>query len=105
MSQTETFWKALDQPALFLILQTGDLMTTLTGLSVGLGEANPAIRAFFPLLGPIEGLVLAKVTLAYICYLAVVKLDPEKFWFVNTISACVVIWNLVMITARLYQLI
>lgn len=52
------------------MLQALDVLTTLAGFTCGLGEANPAINQFFPAMGPLAGLLLAKsLTVIFSCWI------------------------------------
>ena len=49
------------QLTVFAALQGLDVMTTILGLAFGASEANIVIAHFFPMLGPVPGLLVGKL--------------------------------------------
>jgi hypothetical protein len=92
----------------FATLQVFDVVTTLVGFGIGLGEANPAIGHFLPSLGPLVGLMVGKlltvsVIIGYM--MSRPKANTDKGWnFINAGFALVVSWNLIAISIRLLGL-
>ena len=85
--------------SVFCFLQAADLATTVVTLKLGGVENNPLIR-FFMMVGPLVGLVLAKLVVLLVgagC-VASGRLNPLRR--ANVAFAVVVGWNLVVI-ARL----
>jgi len=87
----------------FAMLQALDVMTTLAGFTCGLGEANPAISHFFPAMGPLAGLVLAKILTVSLIVGFMAYRRIEKWSFVNTCFSLLVIWNSALILLRLFH--
>jgi hypothetical protein len=91
----------------FVFLQALDVMTTLTGFSCGLGEANPVISRFFPALGLLSGLLVGKLLMVLVIVGFMTlrsSVNTEKGWrFVNTLFSLLVIWNSTLILLRLFH--
>jgi hypothetical protein len=85
------------------MLQALDVLTTLVGFACGLNEANPAISYFFPAMGSLVGLVLAKLLMISLVVGFMWYRRIEKWSFVNTCFSLLVIWNSVLILLRLFH--
>lgn len=84
---------------IFVTLQVADLGTTAAVLRLGGVEENPLVKHFMAL-GPLEGLILAKlvsVTIGVACFL---KTKHRALRLANIVFAAIVAWNLSII-ARL----
>jgi len=83
--------------AFFLLLQLCDVVTTLVGFKLGLGEGNPVVRSILPAMGPIWG-VLATKTMALSLVLACLLLKRKRtISKINRWYIAVVCWNFVNI--------
>jgi hypothetical protein len=96
------------QLVVFAGLQGLDVMTTIAGLAFGAGEANFVIARFFPMLGPVSGLIVGKLLTVALIF-ALLRFKPgantKNGWSVmNAGFGLVVLSNLVVlarIAARL----
>jgi len=80
--------------ALFLYLQLLDVLTTLTGFSLGAGEASPFVRLLIQW-GPLAGIVASKVgaiALAVFCY---ATRRPHLLRWINFWYAALILWNII----------
>lgn len=82
---------------IFIVLQLCDVLTTLVALSIGLQEANPILRSFFPLFGHNAGLIIAKTMFCvlFVCYFS--RLKTINLKFVNLAFAVIVVWNMAVL--------
>ena len=81
---------------LFLYLQLLDVLTTLTGFSLGVGEGSPFVRLLLQW-GPVAGLIASKagaLAVAAICY---VLRKPHLLRWINYWYAGLVTWNIVVV--------
>jgi hypothetical protein len=82
---------------LFIGLQTLDVLTTWTGLRLGLGEASPTVRLFLGWAhGPLAGLILSK-SIAFGLLVALMTRKPSALRLVNVWYTVLVAWNLTLI--------
>jgi hypothetical protein len=82
---------------LFLALQIADVLTTLVGFSLGLGEASPFVRMLLGV-GPIPGLLITKAVVLMLCMGLLItgrSLQKANVWFCLLVG-----WNLVLIFIR-----
>ena len=89
--------KAVDQRHYFLFLQFADVLTTLFAFSIGLGEANPVLRWFFPIFGPVMGLVVGKLLTVMVMMAFMMTRKTPNWNFVNKCFLVVVGWNITII--------
>lgn len=82
--------------ALFAVLQLLDVGLTLTIISLGGYEANP-LMAWLVRIGPAQGLILGKL-LAFGLFLALYRYRPAGVLKIQAFYACVVLWNLTVLT-------
>jgi hypothetical protein len=82
--------------AVFFSLQALDVLTTLIGLRLGAAEASMFVNRLIRL-GPLPGLLLAKVFAVLLLMTAVRYHRQRLIVFLNYWFALVVTWNLVMI--------
>lgn len=89
------------QLAVFATLQGLDVATTIVGLAFGASEANFVIARFFPMLGEVPGLLVAKLlTVALIFSLMRFKpgANTKNGWrFVNVGFGLVIVSNLTVL--------
>jgi hypothetical protein len=79
--------------AFFVILQLFDVVTTLLGFELGLGEGNPVVRSILPAMGPVWGILTTKIAalaLVALCILLNRKTVVSK---INHWYAALILWN------------
>ncbi len=84
---------------LFLVLQVLDLATTLLGLQLGLAEASPAVRLMMKI-GPVAGILLAKTIAIALLGLCIWLQRPRTIRRANYFFVALVIWNSLLVSAR-----
>ncbi|HUQ90589.1 MAG TPA: DUF5658 family protein [Bryobacteraceae bacterium] len=84
----------------FLYVQLLDVLTTMIGLYIGLGEASPFIRQLMRF-GPHAGLLGSKVIAVLLGALCVWKRRLRVIKMINYWYAALVVWNLQLILAVL----
>ncbi|MBI4908507.1 MAG: hypothetical protein HY820_33115 [Acidobacteria bacterium] len=87
----------------FLYLQVLDVLTTMVGLRMGLGEASPFIRWLMDL-GPFPGLMASKVIAAVLCGFCVWQRRHHIIRLINYWYAALVVWNLCLILTVLSRM-
>jgi Domain of unknown function (DUF5658) len=107
--------KKLSQPrtkrqlAVFAVLQGLDVLTTIAGLAFGASEANFIIARFFPMLGAVPGLLVAKLlTVALIFALMHFKpgANTKNGWrAVNVGFGLVIVSNFVVLARIAFHLV
>lgn len=85
--------------AVFLLLQLADFMTTVATLRLGGAEMNPLVHLFMSI-GPVTGLILAKVAVIPLAIGCFFLNKPRALQRANVVFACIVVWNISVI-ARL----
>ncbi|HYM05245.1 MAG TPA: DUF5658 family protein [Terriglobales bacterium] len=83
----------------FFFLQAADLATTAVALNLGGVENNPLVRVFM-WMGPLAGLIAAKVVVLLVAAACAVSRQHRPLRFANAAFAGIVVWNLSVI-ARL----
>ncbi len=87
-----------------MLLQVFDVLSTMVGFAMGLGEANPFLRNLIPTLGPLMALVIGKLlasTILLVVGLYVGFRGRNVNWkFLNIAFAGVVLWNLGILAIR-----
>ena len=83
----------------FFVLQLADSATTLLALRLGGTENNPLIHMFMSI-GPVAGLILAKVLVLLIAFGCVLSSRARALRHANIAFTGIVAWNLIVI-ARL----
>jgi hypothetical protein len=86
---------------IFVLLQAADLITTAVALELGGAERNPIVLHLMGV-GPVGGVVLAKVISLSIGIGCVLASRPRALQIANVVFAGIVIWNLSIIV-RLVQ--
>lgn len=84
---------------IFAFLQLADLGTTVAVFKHGGMEKNPLIQHFMTV-GPVLGVILAKVIALAIGIGCFMMAKYRALWMANLFFACIVVWNL-SILARL----
>jgi hypothetical protein len=84
---------------LFLFLQLLDVLTTILGLRLGLGEASPFIR-FLMNMGPLAGLLASKVVAVVLGGICVYLGRFHVIRWINYWYAALVMWNMALILSR-----
>ncbi len=90
----------LFQIEVFLYLQLLDVMTTLIGIRIGLGEASPFVR-YLMQLGPAEGLALSKLVAILLCGACLWLNKRRLVRWINYGYAGLVVWNMSLIVGVL----
>ena len=81
---------------IFLYLQVLDLLTTLIGFRIGLGEASPFVRLLIGF-GPVAGVMASKaIAIGLAAYCLLNKRERVIRW-INYWYAALVVWNLTLI--------
>lgn len=80
----------------FFSLQALDVVTTLLGLRLGAGEASFFVGRLIKL-GPLEGLIIAKVFAIILVTAALAFHRPRVVVFLNYWFAALITWNLITI--------
>jgi hypothetical protein len=83
--------------ALFVLLQVLDLMTTMIGLRLGAGEANPWVVGLMRVHNPLVCLMVAKAAALGWGVLCLIRKKPLAIRIVNYMFAGLVMWNLFVI--------
>ena len=81
---------------LFLLLQLLDVLTTLIGLRLGLGEASPFIRYLLQL-GPMAGLLASKMVAISLAGFCAWSGRHQVIRYVNCWYGTLVVWNVALI--------
>jgi hypothetical protein len=77
-----------------VLLQLADLLTTLYVFHLGGYEANPIVAHVLPVLGPTQGLIVAKIIAIVIVY----RLRSPRLVIAGVgLMSCVVGWNALLI--------
>ncbi len=84
----------------FVYLQLLDLMTTVLGLRLGLGEASPFVRWLMGV-GPVAGVVLSKGVALGLGAICLAYGKRRIMIWINYWFAALVVWNLTLIIHRL----
>jgi hypothetical protein len=92
----ERRWDLMPVIQVFLYLQVLDLMTTLVGFKLGLGEASPFIR-FLTSAGPMTGVLLSKGIAVGLGGVCVHTRKVHLIAWINYWYAGLVVWNLCLI--------
>jgi hypothetical protein len=80
----------------FIYLQLLDLLTTLVGLQIGLGEASPFIRWLMSF-GPVEGLAMSKLIAVLLGGYCVWRQRLRVIHIINYWFAALIVWNLSLV--------
>jgi hypothetical protein len=88
---------------IFATLQALDLATTLAAFHYGGYEANAITASILPILGPVAGLVAAKVLLVLIATMAVSAGKRRPVRIANFAYLGVVAWNLQIVVRLVLQ--
>jgi hypothetical protein len=83
----------------FFALQVADAATTMVALQLGGAENNPLIHMFLSI-GPVAGLILAKVLVLLIAFGCALSSRARPLRHANVVFTGIVAWNLIVI-ARL----
>jgi hypothetical protein len=87
--ETRGSMKTLNSKVIFIVLQLGDLLSTLACFHFGLIEKNPVNIHLIAALGVLPGLLVAKLATC------VVVLPMKRLvWLGNVFYSGVVVWNL-----------
>jgi len=78
----------------WVLLQLGDLLSTLYVFHLGGYEANPLVARLLPLLGPVGGIFAAK---AVGCALVIPIHSRKALWGGLLIAGGILAWNLLVI--------
>lgn len=91
----ESVSRTMPAPSLrvFVLLQLLDILTTVTGLRIGAGEASPFIGQLMHV-GPLAALLIAKIYAVLLVTIALRYKKPRLVVFLNYYFAVVVTWNL-----------
>ena len=81
---------------LFLVLQLLDVLTTMIGFRVGLGEASPFIRHLMQL-GPLTGLLASKTIAIFLAGFCIWSARYHVIRYVNYWYGALVVWNVALI--------
>jgi len=87
---------------IFLFLQLMDVVTTLLGFEVGLGEASPFIR-YLMHLSPTVGVLASKIVAIALAAFCIRSGRYQVIRYVNYWYAALVVWNLTLILFGLSQ--
>ena len=90
----------MPQLQVFIYLQVLDLLTTIIGLRLGLGEASPFIRGLISL-GPAISVVLSKVVAFLLAGICVALKRRPLIKRINYGCAALAVWNLGLILIAL----
>lgn len=82
--------------SLFLYLQILDVLTTLSGFSLGVPEGSPFVQALIRW-GPIAGTVLSKVFAVAVVGACFLLGKPHLVRWINYWYAGLVVWNVCII--------
>jgi uncharacterized protein DUF5658 len=85
--------------SIFVVLQVADLATTAATLKLGGVEINPLVHTLM-IVGPMAGLVLAKLAVVLIAIGCALMNKPRALQRANLVFAGIVVWN-ISIIARL----
>ncbi len=87
---------------IFILLQCGDLATTLIGLERGSGEMSPVLRIFMNRVSPVTVMSIDKL-LAIAAAILVVRYGrwPRLIYKLNIIYGVLLAWNLLQIAKTL----
>lgn len=96
MGLQEGQWDTMPVIQFFLYLQVLDLMTTLVGFKLGLGEASPFIR-FLISVGPMAGVLMSKGIAVGLGAVCVHTRKMHLIAWINYWYAALVMWNLCLI--------
>src|ERR1700722_202094 len=77
----------------FVYFQVVDLLTTLLGLKMGLGELSPFIRVFL-IFGPVTAVIASKLVALLLCALCLWLNKYQLIRKINYLYAAVLVWNL-----------
>jgi len=89
--------------AVFLALQSLDVVTTLLGLRLGAREASVFVGRMLAL-GPVEGLLISKCFAIILAAAALGFKRPRVVVFLNYWFAVLIAWNLITILSSLAAL-
>lgn len=81
---------------IFLYLQVLDLLTTLIGFRIGLGEASPFVRLLIGF-GPVAGVMASKAIAVLLAGYCLVNGRERVIRWINYWFAALVVWNLTLI--------
>lgn len=84
--------------AVFFSLQALDVITTLTGMRLGAGEASLFVGRLMKL-GAVEGLLISKIFAVILVAAALAFHRPRVVVFLNYWFAVLITWNLVTVVA------
>ena len=84
--------------AVFFSLQALDVITTLTGMRIGAGEASFFVGRLMKL-GTVEGLLISKIFAVILVAAALGFHRPRVVVFLNYWYAALITWNLVTVIA------
>jgi Domain of unknown function (DUF5658) len=82
----------------FIYLQLLDLLTTLVGFKVGVGEASPFIRMLMHT-GPATGVVLSKILALGLGAFCVWANKPQVVRWISYWYGAIIVWNLSVMLA------
>ena len=80
----------------FTYLQALDVLTTLLGLRLGLGEGSPFVRLLLQT-GTVDGLLLSKAIAGLACAVCIFTNRRRVLLWANYWYAALVAWNLMVI--------
>jgi hypothetical protein len=83
---------------IFIYLQVLDLLTTLVGFRVGLGEASPFIRVLMHA-GPATGVVISKLLALALGAFCVWSDKPHVIRWISYWYGAIIVWNLSVMLA------
>ena len=86
--------------AIFVLLQVGDLLTTLVGLQFGASEVSPFIGYLIRQLGLVPGVAIAMVIALGLAACCLWLGQQRVLRWVNVGFAVLCIWNLGVIVAQ-----
>ena len=93
------FLKQRPSIAVFVFLQTLDILTTLIGLRLGAGEASAFVGTLMHL-GVIPGLMISKILAVILVLIALRRKRPQIVVMANIWFAGLVTWNLELIFSQ-----
>lgn len=87
----------------FVAVQIMDVLSTLLAFTIGLEEANPILKLFFPHFGLVGGFLIGKLlTAAVLFWYSVNKNKLSRLYLVNRAFCCIVVWNLSLIAIKFF---
>ena len=81
---------------IFVLLQLGDVVTTLTALRIGGFEQNTLVSRLM-IVGPLQGLLLSKLIILVVAAAAAIGRRYRALRWGNIAYSGVVLWNLFII--------